>query len=49
MTFPPPLAGEEASEAKPEGASLHGRASVETANPLPTLPRKRGGGKKKEK
>jgi transcriptional antiterminator NusG len=38
--FPPPLAGEVASEAAREGASLHRHASVRPS-PLPTLPRKR--------
>jgi len=39
---PPPLAGEAASEAMPEGVSVAACASVTAAGPIPTLPSKRG-------
>ena len=40
--FPPPLAGEVASEASRRGQVFDACASVEAASPLPALPRKRG-------
>ena len=40
--FPPPLAGEEPSEAMAEGVSVDACAGFDAAGPLPTLPRKRG-------
>src|SRR5580658_3510089 len=42
ISFPPPLAGEEPSEAMAKGVSRTACASVAAAGPLPTLPRKRG-------